>query len=217
MPTAQTIIDEAKLDFPDETDTRALSDLQSIDDELTRKYRLIWSRENITLTADTKEYALPSNTNKVYACTYQHSATDASRLDAKHVDYYDEYEDDWRELGSGRPLGYYVDLVNGNIGFHPTPDTSTSGTYPRVVADVSKRRGTILVSTDFGDDLPSYQAWVEGVRYRMALRTQDERLNYYAAMYRDQQRQLDLALRGSADYQPTVRMKTPYTIHRRRA
>lgn len=215
MPTAQNIIDEAKLDFPDETDTRALSDLQSIDDELTRKYKLIWSRETISLTADTQEYSLPSNTNKVYACTYEYSATDKERLEATHIDWLDEYEPDWRNRDSSRPQKFYVDIVNGNIGFYPTPDTTTS-TYPRVIADVSKRRGTLITSTDFGDDLPSYQAWVEGLRYRMALRTEDPRLQLYAAMYRQEQRYLDLALRGAADFQPSVRSSVPYRTHRRR-
>lgn len=216
MPTAQNIIDEAKLDFPDETDTRALSDLQSVDDYICFKYAVIRSRQDITLTADTREYSLPSNTVRVLAARYLTSATSSTKLTARHLDWFDEYDYNWRDQDSGTPMDYYVDIANGNIGFHPAPDTTTSGSYPKVTVDVSQRRGTLITSTDFGSSLPSYQAWVEGLRHRMALRTSDERVTYYESLFRHELSQLDLMLRGSAEFQPTTRMDTVFRQQRRK-
>lgn len=216
MPTAQAIIDEAKLDFPDETDTRALSDLQSVDDYICFRFPVIRSRQDVTLTADTREYSLPSNTVRVLACRYVTSATASDKLQARHLDWFDAYDYNWRDQSSGTPMDYYVDTANNNIGLHPAPDTTTSGGYPKLTLDVSQRRGTLVVGTDFGSNLPSYQAWVEGLRHRMALRTSDERLGYYERMFNHELAQLDLMLRGSAEFQPTARMDTVFRQQRRK-
>lgn len=215
--TVQEIIDEAKLDFPDESDLRALSDLQAVDDDICFRLPVFWSREDISLVAGTKEYLLPAGTNRVRAARYVKSATSSRKLEARHIDWFDEYDDNWRDLAPGAPTEYYVDIAGGTIGFHPTPNATTS-TYPKATIDVSKRR-TLALSpspTDLGNSLPSYRAWVEGLRFRMALRTQDSRLDYYRQMFDYEMAALDLAMRGSAEFTPHVRMDTPLRQHRRR-
>lgn len=203
--TAQNIIDEAKLDFPDETDTRALSDLQSIHDHLLFKFKIYWSTENVSLTADTQEYTIPTDTNRVYQVRYYTSATEYKVLTATHIDKLDKENSKWRMHDSGTPREFYADLGRGKIGFYPAPDTTTSG-YPIVQADVSKRQ-TLSVGDTLPGSLPSYQAWVEGVRYRMALRVNDERVGAYLSMFKHEVALLDLSLRGAADFTPTVRME----------
>lgn len=213
--TAQQIIDEAKIDFPDETDTRALSDLQSVWDQLCIRYKLIWSREDVSLTAGTKEYALPASSVRVYSAIYQTAATTGTVLEATHTDYLDKYDERWRLQSSGTPRKFYVDIANGVVGFHPTPDTTTS-TYPKVVVDVSKTQ-SLLVGTTLGGNLPSYQVCVEGLKARMALRTEDSRYQVFSQMFRQEIILLDRILTGAADFQPHVRSNQPSLSRRRRA
>lgn len=212
--TAQEIIDEAKLDFPDETDTRALSDLQTIWDDLCWRYALIEASADISLTAGTREYSLPTDFLTAYSATYYTSATQSRRLTGTHRDAKDELQREWRDDASGTPREYYVRVAGGVIGFYPTPNTTTA-TYPKVTLYYTKRQD-LLVGTTLSGNLPSYQACVEGLRYRMAVRTSDARAAVYRNEYMAQIRRLDTWLNGTTEFKPSVKPSLPTAKLRRR-
>lgn len=178
--TAQEVIDLAKLDFPDETDTKALADLQVIHDELCFDFKVYPSTQSLTsLVAGTNNYALTAGTKRVYNARYLANSSSSKPLEPTHRDHMDVLDPNWEARANGTPREYWVEA--GKVYLHPTPDTSSSGGYPKVEL-VTTLGQTLVVGTTL-PSVPNYQAWVEGVKWRIALRKNDPRMEIYRGLY----------------------------------
>lgn len=193
---ASEVIAKAKRDFPEETDARALDDLQTIHDELCFDFKVIPATQTITtLAAGTREYSLDSVYSAVFAVRYHRSATDFDVLMETHVDELDNLNPYWKQAANETPTHYYIQA--GKIGLYPPPPTATSGSYPSLQVDMSQRQ-TLASGTTMGGSLQSYEAWVAGLKYRFALRTGDSRLPIYQKMYHDAKSRLGTMVRSTA-------------------
>lgn len=186
--TVQQLIDRVQIDFPDQSEAECLSDLQSVYDELSFDYKLSPSTAEISLTAGTGEYALPAGVTRVFEARYVSSASSATVLVQAHTDWLDNNYPGWRSHDSGTPRYCYAEA--GNIGLYPKPSETTSGSYPKVHADVTTR-----IDLGLSDDLPSladYGAFVDGVKAAICARTNDSRYPVYKDRHESGVRRLSI-------------------------
>lgn len=203
MATAQDVIDLIKLEFPGVDDTVVLGQLQLEHDELTYLFNLTGADESISLTAGTREYALDADIRRIWNADYQMSATSSVQLTASHIDSMDVNLGPWRSHANGRPQMFYVNKTN--IGFYPTPSTTTSGTYPRVVLTVS-RSETLVTGSTMPASAPNFGAWVSGVCKRLARMSKDERYAVYEAESKRERALLSGFITGrAAHFTPKIR------------
>lgn len=189
--TAQDIINRAKLTFPDATDTVALSYLQDIHDDLCWLFKINPSDVTETsLVSGTANYDLPTGTARIFSCRYVRSATagDWKELEPTHIDALDALRRDWRKQSDSEPEYFYVE--DGDIHLHPAPDTSSSGSpaYPRLEMQVSLYE-TLLVGTTLAE-FPNYNAWITGLRMKLAEHFEDTRFQMYERQYEMQKKRL---------------------------
>lgn len=186
MPTAGDIIDEAQRDFTHRSDAECLADLQAVHDELCFDFRLKIASTTISITAGTASY---TQAGRVYDARYTRSATrgDYKTLKATHKEELDEIDPRWRARENAEPEYFYMEA--GNIVLHPTPDETTSGSYPRIDVDYATSE-TLVSGTDLPDGLMSYRVYVEGLKSRLALRVEDPRYPAYERMYQLERKRL---------------------------
>lgn len=198
MPTIADIFTQVRLDFPSQSDAELLSDAQSIHDELCFDFKLIPGTLNLNVTAGTSEYSLTGDHVTVYSADYARSATDAEPLRVSHPDEMDEFRPNWRREPASTPSWYYVE--SGKVGLVPAPSASTSGTYPRLELRTGQRQTLALTPspTNLPAGLVSYQAWVDGIKARAAIRVSDQRATSFAQMYDASRRRLSEQLHSSA-------------------
>lgn len=91
------------------------------------------------LVAGTREYSLSGQVFKIHSAYYEQSSTSWIPMIERSTDELDVQRWGWRLPSyTGTPYEYYIssadvgDSAAPTIGFVPIPDTSTSGTYPRV-------------------------------------------------------------------------------------
>ena len=101
----------------------------------------------ISLTAGTRQYDLNANVYKVHEAYYERSSDPGTWqvINETNTDKLIELSRGWRARStSSVPWFYYItsttdsDTAKNQIGFHPIPDTTTSGSYPRVVLYVTE-------------------------------------------------------------------------------
>lgn len=196
--TATQAIAEAQRDFPDRSTTECLADLQAVHDELTFDFRIAPSSTTINVTSGTAGYALASGTSRIYSVRYTRSATkgDYKTLRPTHKDELDQVYERWRSRDNAEPEMYYIE--GGSIYLVPAPNATTSGSYPRLDLDVSST-ATLSGGTNL-PTLPSSRVYIEGLKARLALRTEDSRYGEYARMYAIERKRLGTILNNQAAY-----------------
>lgn len=142
--------------------------------ELGTRCELRNSVQYVNLVAGQREYAIDANQVTVYAA-YLEKSSDSSNwivLTETSVAKLDELSRGWRMVNGGYgAYQYYItsaadgDASKPMIGFHPAPDATTSGTYPRVALYSSVHH-----DLDGADNLPSNVLSEDVFLYRMAYR-----------------------------------------------
>lgn len=170
MATKQDVINRFLYMFPDCDISDALFDESYflLLDELEARNGTV----SILLTSGTKQYDLPANIVKVWEAYYQMSA-DASGwtlLQPTSLQQLAAYDSGWRAWNiTSTPMEYYITTaVNGNsskdqIGFHPTPNTTSSGGYPAVILYCTVHADLLV-----GDTVPPAITDPYLIAYRMA-------------------------------------------------
>ena len=147
------------------------------------------SPTQISLTANTKEYSLTEEIMQVDYVHYRTSSSVATKLAEMGVEELNKIVADWRSAAAGTPTQFYLtaNATNGGasmIGFHPTPDTSTSAGYPIVEVFGSKAESSALVAGDtISQLLPHSQVYTEGISYYAAHELRPEAAMAYYNTY----------------------------------
>lgn len=215
MTDAQAI-NLIQADFDNASNAEVLSDLQAIHDDLCRVMRLKPSTQTLSsIVAGTPGYALSAGWARVFGVRYFSSATDYTKLKATDKDELDSFRYNWR-LESGTPDSYYIE--SGNIYLVPSPDTSSSGGYPKVEVDISSTETLSGSGTNLPSGVSSYRAWIEGAKWLIALRYQDPRTSYYEKRYEDERKKLfQQVQQASAEFKPRfipVGQSSSYRVRR---
>lgn len=191
MATGQDIVNRIRRHFPDVSETIVLEQLNEVHAELTRDIPLNRSSSTLTSLVDgTREYSLGATVARVWSAHYATTSAEGlgRTLRPTNIEYLDEHRGEWRNQGDAEPREFYI--YAGNIGFYPTPPTTSSGGYPRVTLQVTTY-DTIVVGTTMPTFTSSHEAWVMGTCERLALERNDQRLPYFS-----QKAKLEKALLG---------------------
>jgi hypothetical protein len=208
--TVNQAIAKIQLDFPNASSAELLDDIQVIHDELCFDFKLVKSTvTNTSLVAGTRSYNLASGAVRVYQVRYVRSATDGDFrvLHETSEDELDTVQRNWRGLADGEPVKFFAD--SGQIHLVPAPDTSTSGSYPQLQYEVASS-ATLTGTDNLPSGLSSQEAWVAGVKARVALRYEDKRYPIYERAYAIERRRLATQVNNlPARYQQVFR-PSPY-------
>lgn len=147
------------------------------------------SPTSISLTASTKEYALTEGIMQVDYVQYRTAAGTAVKLAEMGIEDMNKVVADWRSAAAGTPTQFYLtaNSTNGGasmIGFHPTPDTTTSGGYPVAEVFGAIAESSALVAGDtISQLLPHSQVYTEGISYYAAHELRPEAAMAYYNTY----------------------------------
>lgn len=164
-------------------ETNALTLINDIHREIVNDVRIYPdSQQDISLVAGTKLYNLPADLVRLWSAVYIDGTTQGQPMVPTNVDELDYKNPTWRTAPNSRPFFYYERA--GQIGFHPTPDTTSSGGVPTVriyYATVSAN------DLEIGDTLPdtvkSIDAWVYGACLKHAIQASDQRISLFATLF----------------------------------
>lgn len=189
--TAQTLVDRIRRNFSGLTEAEALEYLQEAHTHILGQIRLNIETVSISLTADTREYALDNDILRVWNAMYLTSATQGFQLVPTHVDRLDSTTHRWRIQGSSQPREWYVE--ESNLGLYPTPDTTTSGSYPAVSLEVTRDQTLSISGTP--TTIPEFarrpHAWVAEACRWVALAKKDyERSQFFTQLAQSELAQL---------------------------
>lgn len=166
-----TVQDKVQRRFPDLTDTIALEYINSIHADICRQLPMVTAVEDVSVTAETQEYALNAADIRVLQVEWVTDATDGGRvtLEATDKDYLNSENKNWRRRGSGTPHEFYITKSGGYyLGLLPKPNVTTSGGYPVARCHVT-RVETLVGGSSLPAGLLTYDAYVYGAQMRFAM------------------------------------------------
>jgi len=163
--------------------------LNEIRPDILRRLRLRNTSQDISLTADTREYAITAPMLGATSIEYIRSATQSNRkaLVATNSETLDIVNPNWRARASAEPREYYfVGTSTGSkIGFFPTPDTTTTGGYP--IARIHYLDcDTLNSGSTIQDDVLSPMVYVHAICQRYAEDRGLEDLPLRMGLFRDE-------------------------------
>jgi hypothetical protein len=179
--TAQTVINNARQAFPDMSETIALDLLNLEHGELLARYPLRETTIDISLTADTAEYALAETAIRIEAAYYYADADTPRQLNPLEVEEMDRMDPGWRTRNSGTPTHYYIGASStstGTLGLYPVPDTTTSSSYPKVTLYIRQNQ-TLGLSDTIPNGMLNYDSYFAGVCWRYAQRRAKDQAEYW--------------------------------------
>lgn len=219
MPTTvQDVVDAARVGYPGIPDigapSIAVNLFNEVHNDILARCGIQTDTETISLTADTKEYALAVTARFASTAVYVRSATagDAVKLQSKAQEAFEADHGTYKNEASGEPDSYYiVHSSDGTvkIGFDPTPDTTTSGGYPSVVMRVG-RGATLTASGNLPLGVKNHTAWIAGIQAFWARRRS---LPDAAQKMAEYEAEVELLQKWRHDFQ----QETPSTVQPGRA
>jgi len=196
MPATITqVIASFRQVYPQCDTTRAQTFFETIHKRILAACKLRQKTEDITLTADQREYDLPSGAMRIFAAHYVTSSSDDDfhTLIETSEDDLDVRDPDWRRRtnsGDQEPEQYYItsatdtDSAKPKIGFLETPPTSTSGGYPKVVLSLTSL-ATLSGSETIPSNLLDEEVYVSGMAMLYAKRQDKENYQGWRQAFRD--------------------------------
>lgn len=146
--------------YPDCSAAHALELLNLAVRNLCRQIPLYRNTTTFSITANTQEYTFGDTYNQVQQVFYETSATSRILLDYKSIQELDLDNPRWRYQSAGTPREYYITQTASSspagalkMGLFPTPDTSTSGTYPRIRVYFTETPSADFITSDSSPQL----------------------------------------------------------------
>lgn len=161
--------------FPQVSSTEKLRHIQRAHTRILSLVPLsVATGTNTALVADTKEYSISDTYMKIWSVRYLTSSTqgDSKQLIETSVDELDQTRPDWRGEASGTPAYWYI--RGSKIGLHPTPDTSSSASYPQISYEYTADE-TLTGSSNLPDNARTHEAWLFDAAAAIALSRNDPR------------------------------------------
>lgn len=139
--TYSDVITQVKNVFPDITTAKALEYCNQINRELNIGLPSRKKLETLNLTDGTSAVDLPAGVVRIEKAVYKQSATTVYEVQIVDRGWLNEMDPLWdKRTTKSRPLYMCVDSVDASgdsgsklqVSFYPTPNTTTSGSYPVV-------------------------------------------------------------------------------------
>lgn len=168
--------------FPQDVDANALIIMKDVHSSIVEQIDLYPVQTvDISLTSGTREYSLDPDIFQIKSGVYLTSASSYVPLWETSIDWLDYNAKSWRMQGTGQPTKYYE--LGGNIGFYPTPNTTTSGGYPIARLTVKKRNAITSISDSLPSQIPNLDAYVYGACLRYAQMNQADSIQKFQQLY----------------------------------
>lgn len=181
--------------FPECDSTVALRLFNQVLRALCQDLPLYRNTSTVSLTADTQTYSLSDAIVQIEQCFYEESADNRVILDPTSIDELNQDDRLWRYVDSSTPRAYFLvqdtaSTTQGGmlLGLYPTPDTSTSGTYPRLRLYTIVRPSSDVTGSDQSPDIlerPDVLVWGAAYLYLEEMSEFEEAQRYYR-MYIDE-------------------------------
>jgi hypothetical protein len=192
--TIQTVISAVQRRLPDLQSSWALNLADYVHREIMAYIQgLIMTNQanptTINLVAGTKEYSISEAQMQIDYVSYLTAAGNGTKLLETSVELLNKMDPQWRTEASGVPTQFYLssDSTGLNIGFHPTPASSTSAGFPVVEVYGSVRPTSPLVGTS---TVPSTclnsLLYIEGISYYAAIEIRPQMAAAFKATYMEQ-------------------------------
>lgn len=153
MSNVNQVIAKFRRALPGIDETRAQQIFNDAHRIILARTRLREVTIQVSLTNGTREYDLTETALLILAAEYRQTATSYRALSEISVDALDENHAGWRSNTiTGTPLRYYIIHHNNSntakmqVGFYPTPNTTTATGYP--IVDIHAIREATLANTD---------------------------------------------------------------------
>lgn len=182
MPeTVEKMIADVRGTFPDASPDIVLDCLNTIHQELCLEFPVETATYTVNVQSGVGEYDIDDTVAWIRAARYMESADSWQSLSPTNADEMDSSNAGWRwDTPSGIPSSIYID--GGKVGLYPIPDSTTSGTYPKV-----EIVATVYTELAFDSVLPdtvrTRSAWVNGARMLIAHMMDRDRAGDYAVLY----------------------------------
>ena len=194
MATVQDCIDGLHVTYPQVQDDQALLYFRQVHREVCNLGQLNYDSYTFSsLVAGTREYVMSDLdvTTSVRAAYYQTDADTYYKLTPTSTDWLDEYRPNWRlDTDTGQPemfyiegKGSYVDPEETRIGFYPTPNTTSTSGYPRVVTYGTTYQA-MNPTEDIAPIIPSIRVYIEGMKKLYASDRDPDRLAMWDELYK---------------------------------
>lgn len=202
--SVQDAIDTAKIAYPMMTQAQALMFFKITHREIMATAQIEGDEQTIsTIAANVREYTLTAESQtitQIRAVEWWDSATEVRVLTPTSTDEMDRLFPGWRSEASqttvpvGDPRYFYIEHYDATvtpgtkldlrkIGFHPIPDTSVSGGYPKAIV-----YGSSYQAFDANDPIPgavhSPMVYVEGIKKIYASLKDPARVPAWERLYR---------------------------------
>lgn len=191
--TADQVIERARLFFPaiplsSDPSPNGLDLLNEAFSELLFDIEMLSAESDISLTAGTANYSLPTGAVRLWSARYVRSAStgDFRELTPTNQDKLDNDGLDYLRQGSSEPLEYWVlPKSDGTpeLWLTPAPPTTTS-TYPKVVVRTTLYTA-LTGSATLPTGLPSYDIFVIALARKWAFLVGDEKLPYIEKLFQE--------------------------------
>lgn len=163
--TVQSIVDQARDIYPSMSEVAALRYFNEVRKDILSQVPLVNSSNTISVVAGTPTYQYSVYARRIQSAQYEKSATDVKRLLATSKDRVDFEYPNWRQWDDATPRMYFIEHDNTGlpiVHLIPAPDTTTSGTYPRLVL-YDDIYSDLLIGDTIYDDLDSADVYITGI------------------------------------------------------
>lgn len=132
--------------YPEASTTIIDEFLNAAQRKLAITFPIVYADTTFNLSAGDNTVDITNAIGMIFKVQYQVSATDVNDLRVYHYEELDELFPDRRSASNDRPSAC---AINGNtLVLHPPPDTTTSGTYPRILVAHSSFPTTLSQGSD---------------------------------------------------------------------
>lgn len=193
--TADQVIERARLFFPaiplsTDSSPNGLDLLNEALSELLFDVEMLSAESDLTLTAGTAHYSLPSGTVRLWSARYVRSATtgDFKELRPTNQDKLDNEGLGYLRLGSSEPDKYWaLPKSDGTpeIWVTPSPPTTTSSGYPKIVVRVTQYTALSTGSSSLPLGLPSYDVFITALAEKWAFLVGDEKITIIEKLHQE--------------------------------
>lgn len=191
------IVTRVRKVYPDMASADVIEALNQVRNELMVVVPLFRDTETLSsLVSGTKEYNISDAWRSISRVEYWTTSSAKTYLDPIDEEDYNDKPGKW-STSTGTPTAYYLKAgENGGtdgqlIGLEPTPNVSSSASYPQVRIYGSKGTTAYQAAGTMYDDMPNTLVLEYGVCKIFSAREDRENLGNWAALYEAEVARLD--------------------------
>lgn len=203
--TAQNVIDEFRTStyYPECSSGMAATLFARAYKRVCSDLRLRQTEVFIPMVADQRAYSISAEVLRIWECYYDLGDSDERSLIPTTGQILYQIDQDYKQATGAPTHFYYEDTASGNssvpkLCFYPVPDTSASGTYPRVRAV-----GSLHQTLSTGDDIPTAlfdgDVFLYDMAYRYSIKEDPRMTQTWRTLYQEMMQTADKQVNGKSD------------------